>query len=526
MTAQQHQAVEFDIAIIGYGPTGATLANLLGQLGHRVVVLEREAQAHHLPRAVHFDEEVMRVFQTTGLAEPVEQIARVNPGMRFVDSAGQLLLDWPRPSGIGPGGWHTSYRFHQPDLERVLRSGVDRYPRVSVQSECEFTGYSDDGESVLVRYTDVVSRQQHEVSARYLVGADGGRSTVRRLMQVATVDLGFRESWLVVDVLLKEQMEHLGDYTIQYCNPDQPATYVRCPGNRRRWEIAVPDGKSVEEMTQPDMVWQLLGNWLQPSQADIERAAVYTFHSMIASRWRCGRVVIAGDAAHQMPPFMGQGMCAGIRDVSNLGWKLSRCIGNGHSNALLDSYQSERYVHVQAYIETAVRLGTLLNSCETVEALQSAMSDKDGTPTLKSIAPRLGPGVVFDKQRQVNATLGNRAATAVDDAVIFSDTGVLSACGTLAGQPAIDGTLLDDVVGYEAVLLIEDQLVAATDLAVLEGVRVEPVCGHLELAKMLTELNVSAVLIRPDRYIYGCANDVAQLATLIVSARHDGLLEL
>jgi 3-(3-hydroxy-phenyl)propionate hydroxylase len=205
---------------------------------------------------------------------------------------------------------------------------------------------------------------------------------------------------------------------------------------------------------------------------------------------------------------------------------LSRCIGNGHSNALLDSYQSERYVHVQAYIETAIRLGTLLNSCETVEALQSAMSDKDGTPTLKSIAPRLGPGVVFDKQRQVNATLGNRAATAVDDAVIFSDTGVLSACGTLAGQPAIDGTLLDDVVGYEAVLLIEDQLVAATDLAMLEGVRVEPVCGHLELAKMLTELNVSAVLIRPDRYIYGCANDVAQLATLIVSARHDGLLEL
>ena len=156
-------------------------------------------------------------------------------------------------------------------------------------------------------------------------------------MQSDAEDFGFRESWLVVDVLLNQPMEQLGDFTIQYCNTRQPATYVRCPANRRRWEIAMPAHTTSADVCQPDAVWRLLKDWINPSQATLERSAIYTFYSMIAKQWRSGRTLIAGDAAHQMPPFMGQGMCAGIRDVVNLGWKLHRCISRGNSCLLYTS---------------------------------------------------------------------------------------------------------------------------------------------------------------------------------------------
>lgn len=493
---------DFDVVIVGYGPVGATLANLLGMHGHRVLVLEREASVYHLPRAVHFDEEVMRVFQTIGLAHLVEQVARVNPGMRFVDDSGTILLDWPRPAGIGPGGWHSSYRFHQPDLEQILRGGLERYANVTVRSQCEFTGFTERGSVNQVQFTDLRTNQSLQVSTSYLVGCDGGRSTVRQLMQTDTEDLGFRESWLVVDVLLNQPMEQLGDFTIQYCNVQQPATYVRCPENRRRWEIAMQPGAAAD-MTQPETVWHLLKDWIEPSQATLERAAIYTFHSMIARQWRCGRTLIAGDAAHQMPPFMGQGMCAGIRDVANLGWKLHQCITRGNSEQLLDSYQSERHPHVHAYIDTAIRLGTLLNSCETGEALRAAMSNDDGTPTMKSIAPRLGGGLAFVANAEVTA-----------EGVPDQHT------GTLAPQAVLDGVMLDDVAGYNPVLLINDELLCEAGEAALHGVPVQSADGNKQIAKILTDLKVGAALVRSDRYVFGCANTADELTDLLSAAKN------
>ena len=528
---------EFDVVIVGYGPVGATLANLLGMHGHRVLVLEREAAMYHLPRAVHFDEEVMRVFQTIGLAHRVEKVVRVNPGMRFVDDSGSTLLDWPRPSGIGPSGWHSSYRFHQPDLEQILRNGVERYANVTVRSQCEFTGCIDSESFTDVEFTDVRTNQCRQVGTRYLVGCDGGRSTVRQMMQSDVEDLGFRESWLVVDVLLNQPMEQLGDFTIQFCNTRQPATYVRCPANRRRWEIAMPARVTPADVCQPEAVWRLLKDWIKPSQATLERSVVYTFHSMIAKQWRCGRTLIAGDAAHQMPPFMGQGMCAGIRDVVNLGWKLHRCISRGNSDQLLDSYQSERYPHVRAYIDTAIELGTLLNSCETAEALRSAMSNDSGTPTMKSIAPRLGHGLTYVPnsaasrgctQDEHAGTLAPQVLRVVDDVSVsavaesvvpdsaISDKTILDNAAPGKAAPGI--ARLDDRVGYHPVLLIDDELLDVVAAVDLYSVQVESVSANNQLAKILTDLKARAVLVRPDRYIYGCANTHDELVDLLGAA--------
>ena len=298
------RAGPYDVAIVGFGPTGATLANLLGLCGLRVALLERERGIPRLPRAVHFDGEVMRIFQAIGVADRVAAVSRVNAGMRFVDPAGRLLLDWPRPLQVGPQGWHPSYRFHQPDLEAILRYRLSSVPNVDVVLGADVTAIAQDAELGSITYRE--GDRQHTLTARYVVGCDGARSLVRAQITNQAEDLGFHERWLVVDLLLHGDRPDLGDFTIQYCHPQTPATYVRGPGPRQRWEIAIADLPDVQAL-EPENIWQRLARWLTPAEAEVERAAVYTFHSVIASSWRRGRLLIAGDAAHQTPPFMGVG---------------------------------------------------------------------------------------------------------------------------------------------------------------------------------------------------------------------------
>ena len=234
-----------DVLIVGLGPTGATLAHLLAMRGVDVVVVERHAAIHPLPRAVHFDDEVMRVFQTIGVADQIAAVSRINPGMRFVDRNGATLLDWPRPNHVSPQGWHPSYRFHQPDLEAILRAALaDRGVRV-VTGDVIDVAQSADGITARIQ-------GQPPINAAYVVGCDGGRSTVRAAMGTTQEDLGFHERWLVIDVELTRDRPDLGDITLQHCDPDQPATYVRGPGTRRRWEIALM-GRDVDP-TDPDQV--------------------------------------------------------------------------------------------------------------------------------------------------------------------------------------------------------------------------------------------------------------------------------
>ena len=281
-----------------------SLANLLGLCGLRVVVLERERTIHNLPRAVHFDGEVMRIFQTLGVADRVAAVSRVNAGMRFVDPSGELILDWPRPRQVGSQGWYPSYRFHQPDLEEILRDRLREAPTVDVHLGAEVTSIDQSAESATVTFRS--GDRQQTLAASYVVGCDGARSLIREQVTNRAEDLGFHERWLVVDLLLCGERPDLGDFTIQYCHPHAPATYVRGPRRRRRWEIAIAELPDAQALA-PEHIWQRLSRWLIPSEADVERAAVYTFHSVISSSWRQGRLLIAGDAAHQSPRVHGAG---------------------------------------------------------------------------------------------------------------------------------------------------------------------------------------------------------------------------
>ncbi len=224
-----------DVVIVGCGPVGATLANLLGQSGISTLVLEREEAAYQLPRAVHFDDECMRVFETIGLAEAIEPTVHVSVGMRFVDAAGQPLLSWPRPQARTPTGWHASYRFHQPDLENILRAGLGRYTCVATRTRIEALAADEDRGGVTIRAENLTTGKLERIRARYVVGCDGARSIIRRKIGETPDDLRFDERWMVVDVLLRHPKPELGDWSVQYCDPARPATYVRGTGNRRRW---------------------------------------------------------------------------------------------------------------------------------------------------------------------------------------------------------------------------------------------------------------------------------------------------
>jgi 3-(3-hydroxy-phenyl)propionate hydroxylase len=481
-----------EVAIIGCGPVGAMLANLLGLQGIANLVLEREGQIYNLPRAVHFDDEIMRLFQTIDLARAMQPLVHVSPGMKFVDDAGRLLLDWPRPQGVGCQDWHESYRFHQPELERVLREGLARWPSVTVCLRSEAFALELERDAVLVRYEDLATGSLVTCRARYVVGCDGARSLVRRLMNAPMEDLGFHERWLVVDALLRRPRPDLGDHSVQYCSKQRPTTYVRGTGDRRRWEIAVLPGEDEATITQPAKVLELLKPWVSPEEIHLERAALYTFHSAIARRWRSGRLLITGDSAHLTPPFLGQGMCAGMRDAGNLAWKLARVLRGQNHDSLLDTYQSERAPHVREYIELAVRLGGLINTKAMEAAVPGSVLERGEAARMASIKPRLGPGLAAGRN---------------------------GPAGEIAPQPRLTGGVrLDDRVGYRFAALLQPEFAAALPpetLAQLASREVIVVADDgPEQQAWLRTVDAPAVLVRPDRYVLGTARSVAELNSL------------
>ena len=480
-----------DVAIIGCGPVGAMLANLLGLRGISTVVLERETSIYGLPRAVHFDDEIMRLLQTVGLADTMAPLMHVSPGMHFVDAGGRLLLDWSRPRDIGPQGWFVSYRFHQPELEQVMRAGMLRRPSVSFLPGTEVLDIEQDADGATLHHRNVQTGERADLRARYVVGCDGGRSLVRRIIGGGMEDLGFHERWLVVDALLRRPRPDLGDYSIQHCDPIRPATYVRGTGDRRRWEISVLPDETSGAIAEPASVLKLLERWVAPDDVELERIAVYTFHAVIAERWRSGRLLLAGDAAHQTPPFLGQGLCAGLRDAGNLAWKLGAVLDGRADETLLETYQSERAPHVREYIELAVRLGGLINTKAMAAVVSDSVLKGDEVATMSSIKPRLGPG------------LGDPACVPR---------------GRVAPQPVLaDGTKLDDRIGYRFAAIMREDFARSLPAEVKEVLAARDVAIVAEpaYAAWLSGIGAAAAVVRPDRYVLGIADDAAGLSGLV-----------
>ena len=392
---------KYDVAIVGFGPTGGTLANLLALQGFSILIIEKEKSFYPLPRAVHFDDEIMRVFQTIGITDKFLKHTIINKGTKFVNSKNKVVLDWPRPRSITENGWYPSYRFHQPDLERKLRRRLKDFKKVSVMQNTKVNSLKEEKNSVKICIENINNNKISEITAKYIIGCDGARSTIRKQIKAKFQNLGFTQKWAVVDLILKKNKKELPDRTIQYSNSKRPATYCRNVGKRRRWEFAINNKESEKKVLSNSYIWNFLKPWLKPSEALMERKTIYTFQSAISKKWKKGRIFLAGDAAHLMPPFMGQGMCAGVRDASNLAWKIAYCLKNNHSEKLLNTYQSERYSNVIEYIKTTVKMGEFVNAVGTSNITGEVSSTPNGQKSMKSIKPKLGKGLgkTNDKNR-------------------------------------------------------------------------------------------------------------------------------
>jgi len=504
---------EVDVIIVGLGPTGATLAGLLGRAGMSVAVFDRLPDLYPLPRAIGLDHEALRIFQEMGLTDALqESIAPYRmTEYRGVDGAPIKRLDTlPEPY---PLGWAPNYVFDQPGLERTLRAALATIPKVSVHLSTEVVATGQEDGHVWADAQAAGQDAPQRFTARYLVACDGGASPVRKRLGIALEDLDFDEPWLVVDAIVSDdKLKDLPQTQVQYCEPERPSTFVIGPGNHRRWEVMLLPGDSLSPDFPEDELWPLLRRWLQPGEAKIWRAAAYRFHGLVAESWRKGRILLAGDAAHMTPPFMAQGMVSGLRDVHNLAWKLVRVLRGQASEALLDSYEEERCPHVRQTVLAAMALGRII--CER------------------------DPERARQRDQELRAAQGGEVRVEYRQNLIPDlEHGLIRASDPLAGklspQPRVraggNEGLLDDFTGARVRVVLDSapapELLTAYRQAVaaLDGVLVHLDADATESPNELAVTEVQPlirpwlqaqgrcmVVVRPDHYVYGSASSLQE----------------
>lgn len=351
------------VLVIGYGPVGAALAALLGRYGVETLVVDKVKDVMLMPRAIALDNEALRILQMAGLGEDAFErigIPEVKLHCPYLGQFGQV-----NTSG-SIDGHPKLVTFYQPDLEHALRRQAEQFASVTVQGGYELLDLEQTGGGVLARLQDEAGNR-HEVMARYLVGADGASSRVRTLIGQDFQGQTYAEDWLIVDAARREGKAI--DHVEFICNPARPSPHMPAPGGRERWEFMLQPGETREQMEQPQKVAELLAPWISADELVVERKAVYRFHARCCDRFQQDRVFLVGDAAHITPPFVGQGLVAGLRDVANLGWKLAWVMQGRATPALLDSYDQERRPHARKMIELAKLMGHLVMPRNTAKAM-------------------------------------------------------------------------------------------------------------------------------------------------------------
>lgn len=361
--AGPHAAVDADVLIVGYGPVGQVLALLLAERGWRVVAIERHPRPYPMPRAVAFDSEGARILSAAGIGDVLHTVGEPSGEYTWQNADGDVLLHID-VAERGLCGWPESTSMYQPALEDALIARGRTLPSLRVLRPVEVVRLDRDPDGgPVTAHTRDADGTARTVRAHWVVGCDGANSTVRRSMGSVLSDTGFAHEWLICDVVPHDRKEFRPNNT-QICDPARPRTSVSAGPGHRRWEFMRVPGDPAEGFNTPETAWRLLRLFgVDERNATLERHHVYTFQAGVADVWRAGRLLLAGDAAHVMPPFAGQGMSSGFRDAANLAWKLDAVLAGRADASLLDSYPAERRAHVQHAIGMSVNLGRII--CET-----------------------------------------------------------------------------------------------------------------------------------------------------------------
>ncbi|EME18459.1 bifunctional 3-(3-hydroxy-phenyl)propionate/3-hydroxycinnamic acid hydroxylase [Rhodococcus triatomae] len=468
--------------VVGAGPTGLTAATLLARQGVRCVVVERHTDPYPLPRAVHLDDEVLRIAQAAGVADAVAAVCEPALGLRLVDGHLRTLLELRRDKAVGAHGWPETNMFDQPDLERVLRTGLIRHPEVTLLPGHEVTDLSvrrDGRADVAVRPTKGV--ESHTVTAGFVLACDGAGSGLRDRIGSRMRNLGFDQHWLVVDLRCERDLD-LWAGVHQICAGTDSGTFMRIGEHRYRWEFRIPAPGSVTDAE----VAARLQPWFPDGAATVLRHTVHSHRAAVADTWRRGPVFLLGDAAHLTPPFIGQGMGAGQRDAMNLAWKIAAVLAGRADDSLLDTYQPERRAHVVTAVLGAVLVGRAMAAPTALHPVLRCVARLPNPDPIarRVLAPRLRGGVLA----------GRRSRSPIG--------------ATLPQWFRADGSRTDDVLGPGfAVLGTWDDDETFGALADDVGARRISVADLPESATWLARHRLRAAVIRPDRVVLAVVDD-------------------
>jgi 3-(3-hydroxy-phenyl)propionate hydroxylase len=492
------------VIIIGAGPTGLTAATLLGQYGIECLVLDRWASVYPQPRAVHLDDEVYRVLARLGLAEEFAAISRPGHGLRLLDPDMRPLTEFRRGTAQGRHGHPEANMFDQPALEAILRMNLKRYDSVTFRGDTEVTALTQDPAGrVRVDVTDRTTGRQDSLHADYVLGCDGANSLTRTTIGATVRDLKFEQRWLVVDVDTDADLAEW-EGVHQVCDPDRAGTYMRVGTTRYRWEFRLAPGETADDFGDLTRLHALIAPWTKDIPVErlrLVRMAEYTFRAQVADRWRDRRVFLLGDAAHLTPPFVGQGMGAGVRDAMNLAWKLAGVLSRALPERVLDTYEIERKPHVRALIRLAKFVGMAMTE-----------GGKVGNVLRRVLAPRLHlvPGISAHILNSETPAL-HRCELVVRPRLRRSLAGRLCPNAVLA-----DGVRFDDVAAGRFAL------VTSTDPSPDQRTAVQHRGGVLVVARSGTELGrwlregrATAATIRPDGTVLRAGRDLSVLCAAL-----------
>jgi 3-(3-hydroxy-phenyl)propionate hydroxylase len=493
------------VVIVGAGPTGLTVAALLAQYGVECLVLDRRESPYPRPRAVHLDDEVYRILDRLGLGEQFAAISWPCQGLRLVDRGMRVLAEFARDATDGKHGYPQASMFDQPELEAILRASLARQDTVTLRGGTEVIALTQHQDDVRVDFTDADTGRSGSVRGQYVLGCDGAGSLVRARIGATMTDLNFAQRWLVVDVVTAADIGQW-EGVHQVCDPERPGTFMRVGKTRYRWEFRLAAGETAADYPDMSRLHPLISPWTGDTPAgelEVIRVAEYTFRAQLADHWRDRRVCLLGDAAHQTPPFTGQGMGAGLRDAMNLAWKLAGVLDGSWPDRVLDSYQAEREPHARALIRLAKLIGAAMTQ-----------GGEAGNLLRRVAAPRL------------------RLVPGLREHVLDSQTPALHRSGLVARRPLRrtlagrlcpnlvlpDGRRFDDVTaGRFAVVTLAGPSAEQRDHARRRGAVLLAAVSGSGLHHWLRQGHAEAAIVRPDGAVLRSGRDLTALLAALPS---------